>query len=76
MKSFTGVIISLKSPQTAVVVVEYVRTHALYKKQMRRARKMKAHYEEGQYQVGEMVTIVETRPLSKDKHFRIVSQKK
>ena len=76
MKSLTGTIVSLKSLKTAVVTVEHVITHRLYKKQIKRMRKMKAHYEDGKYQVGDVVTIIETRPLSKDKHFRILTEKK
>jgi len=57
--------------KTAVVVVEKLRRHPLYKKNIRRAVKYKAHDESSQCRLGDKVRIEETRPLSKDKRWRI-----
>jgi len=56
------------------VVVEVKRTvfDPMYKKIVRRRKRYKAHDEENQYKVGDKVTIMETRPLSKDKRWRVV----
>jgi len=59
--------------KTVVVRVERVFRHPLYHKVIRAAKKFKAHDESGKLQVGDQVTIMETRPLSKDKCWRVVS---
>ena len=57
--------------KTVVVAVDTPRRHPLYKKTIRRAVKYKAHDEKNQCQLGDMVSIVETRPLSKEKRWRV-----
>jgi small subunit ribosomal protein S17 len=58
--------------KTVVVKVETVFRHPFYQKVMRMASKFKAHDENNQCQVGDLVEIMETRPLSKDKRWRVV----
>ncbi len=70
-KSQVGVVTSDKMMKTVVVEIETVTHHPLYKKTMRRAKTLKAHDEAGAAKVGDVVRIVETRPLSKDKRWRV-----
>ena len=71
-KTRTGTVISDKMDKTVVVAInEYVK-HPLYKKTMKRTIKFKAHDEGNVCGVGDRVTIMETRPLSKDKRWRVV----
>ena len=70
-KTRFGKVISDKMDKTVVVVVETPKRHPLYKKTIRRAVKYKAHDEENQCRTGDMVRIVETRPLSRDKRWRV-----
>lgn len=67
-----GYVISDKMSKTIVVEVEDRKQHALYGKIMRTNSKVKAHDENEIAGVGDLVRIEETRPLSKDKHFRLV----
>jgi len=71
-KTRVGVVTSDKMDKT--VVVEFKRTvlHPLYKKVIRISNKFKAHDEENKCKVGDKVEITETRPLSRDKRFRVV----
>ncbi len=71
-KTRIGVIVSDKMDKTVVVQVERQFKHPMYGKAMRRTKKFKAHDEENQYKTGSLVKIVETRPLSKDKRWRVV----
>ncbi|RMG61108.1 MAG: 30S ribosomal protein S17 [Deltaproteobacteria bacterium] len=70
-KTRVGVVVSDRMDKTVVVQVEQLVMHPLYKKYVRRRKKFKAHDEENQYQVGDMVEIIETRPLSKEKRWRV-----
>ncbi len=71
-KTRVGIVTSDKMEKTVVVsVTEHVK-HPLYKKFVKRSYKMKAHDEENSCQVGDTVEVMETRPLSKDKHWRVV----
>ncbi len=67
-----GSVVSDKMDKTVVVAVETFVTHPLYKKQIRRTTKFKAHDENNECKVGDIVKIMETRPLSKDKRWRLV----
>ena len=71
-KVCTGYVVSDKMSKTIVVEIEDRKQHALYGKIMRSNKKVKAHDEEEIAGVGDLVRIAETRPLSKDKHFRLV----
>ena len=67
-----GLVISDKMDKTVVVLVEDRVKHALYGKVMRRTSKLKAHDEQNQCGVGDRVQIMETRPLSATKRWRVV----
>ena len=62
-----GTVLSDKNEKTVVVLVERRFTHPLFKKTVRRSKKYKAHDENNQCKVGDVVSIEETRPISKDK---------
>lgn len=71
-KTRVGVVVSDKMAKTVVVTVEAQRRHPLYGKTLRTRRKFKAHDEHNAAHVGDRVLIAETRPLSKDKRWRVV----
>lgn len=71
-KAYIGRVTSDKMDKTITVVVETMKKDQLYGKRVRYSKKHKAHDEENRAKVGDIVKIVETRPLSKDKHFRLV----
>ena len=71
-KTRVGVVVSDKMDKTVVVAVETLVQHPLYKKRIRRTKKFKAHDEHNQCKVGDKVRIMETRPLSKEKRWRVV----
>lgn len=68
----TGVVVSDKMQKTIVVELEDRKQHALYGKILRTSSRVKAHDEDEIAGIGDLVRIQETRPLSKDKHFRLV----
>lgn len=68
-----GTVVSDKMDKTAVVAVATFVTHPLYKKQIKKTTKFKAHDENNECRIGDKVKIMETRPLSKDKRWRLVS---
>ena len=67
-----GTVVSDKMDKTVVVTVEWRQPYALYKKSVRRRTKFTAHDSENQYKVGDLVRIMEGRPLSKTKRWRVV----
>ena len=67
-----GKVVSDKMDKTIVVATEKLVAHPLYKKQIKMTKKYKAHDENNQCKVGDTVKIMETRPLSKDKRWRLV----
>jgi small subunit ribosomal protein S17 len=71
-KSRVGLVVSNKMDKTVVVSVEDRVKHALYGKVLRRTSKLKAHDEQNQCRIGDRVLIMETRPLSATKRWRIV----
>ena len=71
-KTKLGWVVSDKMDKTVVVAVESYRPHPLYKKAVRRVTKFKAHCEDNACHEGDVVKIEETRPLSKDKRWRVV----
>jgi small subunit ribosomal protein S17 len=71
-KSRIGKVTSNKMQKTVVVRVENLRRHPLYHKVVRHSSSFKVHDEENKCNVGDVVRIVETRPLSKDKNWRVV----
>lgn len=73
-KTLTGKIVSDKMTNTVVVVVESKFRHPKYKKIIIRHKKYKAHNENKDYKVGDVVVMEETRPISKDKHFIVIKK--
>ena len=71
-KTMTGTVVSDKMDKTIVVAVETRVKHPIYKKTVKRTYKLKAHDEENACKVGDTVKVMETRPLSKDKRWRLV----
>ena len=71
-KSRVGVVISDKMQKTIVVAIERRVAHPVYGKMMTRTTTLKAHDEENRAKTGDTVRIMETRPLSKDKRWRVV----
>ena len=71
-KTRTGHVISNKMDKTIVVAVEDHVRHPLYKKIVKRTYKLKAHDENNEANIGDTVRVMETRPLSKDKRWRLV----
>jgi len=67
-----GKVVSDKMDKTIVVSVETYKKHPLYHKRIKYTKKFKAHDENNQAKVGDTVKIMETRPLSKDKRWRLV----
>ena len=71
-KTMVGTVVSDKMDKTVVVAVETMVKHPIYKKTVKRTYKLKAHDEENNCKVGDRVKVMETRPLSKDKRWRVV----
>ena len=71
-KTRVGVVVSNKMDKTVVVAIKERINHPLYKKTVNRTKKLKAHDEKNECGIGDKVMVAETRPLSKDKHWRLV----
>lgn len=71
-KEKIGKVISNKMEKTIVVAVETKASHPIYKKMINRTYKLKAHDENNECSIGDIVKVMETRPLSKDKRWRLV----
>ena len=71
-KTRTGMVVSDKMDKTVVVAIKTKVRHPLYGKMVNRTRKFKCHDEENTCGIGDFVKIMETRPLSKDKRWRVV----
>ena len=71
LKTRVGLVVSDKMSETRVVAVERSFRHAQYERVIKRTSRFKAHDERNEAHVGDRVLIVETRPLSKDKRWRI-----
>ncbi len=71
-KTRVGTVVSNKMDKTIVVAIEDSVQHALYKKTIKRTYKLKAHDENNDCGIGDTVRVMETRPLSKDKRWRLV----
>ncbi len=71
-KVYRGTVVSDAMDKTVVVEVKTSRQHPLYSKRVNYSKKYKAHDEANELKVGDIVDIMETRPLSKTKHFRVV----
>jgi small subunit ribosomal protein S17 len=71
-REWVGRVLSNKMNKTVVVAVERSVIHPVYRKVLRRVTKFKAHDEQNVCKIGDRVRMVETRPISKDKHWRVV----
>ena len=71
-REWIGRVVSNKMNKTVVVAVERSVMHPLYRKVLRRLTKFKAHDEQNACNIGDRVRMIETRPISKDKHWRVV----
>jgi len=71
-KVLTGKVVSDKMDKTVVVAVETLVRHPLYQRTIRRTKKFKAHDEENSCHTGDKVRMMETRPLSKEKRWRVI----
>ena len=72
-KTRVGIVVSDKMDKTIVVAIKDNVRHPLYKKIIKRTIKLKAHDEENTCKIGDTVEVMETRPLSKDKRWRLVN---
>lgn len=71
-KVLVGRVVSDKMDKTIVVAIETRVKHKLYGKTIKRTKKIKAHDEQNTCRIGDRVKVMETRPLSRDKHWRLV----
>lgn len=71
-KEYIGAVLSNKAEKTVTVVVESLYRHPVYGKVVKRRKKFMAHDEENKCNVGDKVRIIETRPLSKRKHWTVI----
>jgi len=71
-KTLVGRVVSNKMQKTVVVRIERRKLHPLYKKYITRTKKIKAHDEGNLCQIGDLVKVVESRPLSKEKRWRLL----
>ncbi|MGG1632526.1 30S ribosomal protein S17 [Rossellomorea sp. NRS-1567] len=71
-KVYTGRVVSDKMDKTVTVMVETYKKHSLYGKRVKYSKKLKTHDENNEAKVGDIVRIMETRPLSATKRFRLV----
>ena len=69
----TGIVVSSKMDKSILVQIERMQKHRVYGKRMRRLSKFTAHDENNDCLVGDNVSIIETRPISKTKHWRVLS---
>ena len=74
MKKLTGTVVSNKMKDTIVVAVSTYKKHPKYEKYVTRRKKFKAHDVGNTAKVGDKVQIEATRPISKDKHFKLVAK--
>ncbi len=73
-KTLQGVVVSDKMAKTVVVKIEHYKKHPRYGRFYKVSKKYKAHDEKGEFHIGDGVTIVESKPISKDKHFVVVKK--
>lgn len=72
-KEFVGIVKSDKMDKTIVVAIETTTLHSLYKKYITRIKKIKAHDEGNEAKIGDQVRVIECRPLSKEKCWKLVA---
>jgi len=74
MRKLQGIVVSDKMQKTRIVLIEHLKKHPRYHKYYKVSRRLKAHDEKNEYKVGDKVVIQETRPISKEKRWRIVAR--
>ncbi|KAF0143433.1 MAG: 30S ribosomal protein S17 [Nitrospirae bacterium] len=72
-KIYTGKVVSDKMDKTVVVAVTRLVQHPVFKKTVKKVTRFKAHDEENKCKTGDMVSVVEMRPISKDKRWKVIS---
>lgn len=73
-RRLAGIVVSDKMQKTVVVAIERSKIHPLYRKRYKQTTRLKAHDESRHYKVGDKVMIEETRPLSKEKRWKVISK--
>jgi len=73
-RQLQGTVVSDKMQKTVVVAVERLKLNEKYKKYFKTTKKFKAHDENGEYHTGDKVVIEETRPMSKEKNWKVVKK--
>jgi small subunit ribosomal protein S17 len=73
-RKLIGKVVSTKNQNTLVVSVERIKEHEKYRKRIKFHKKYKAHVDGGEYQIGDNVIIEETKPISKDKRWKVISK--
>jgi small subunit ribosomal protein S17 len=73
IKTKKGIVVSDKMDKTAVIAVERLKVHSKYKKRIKVTKKYKADNPENKFKVGDKVVIQESRPISKDKRWKIIA---
>lgn len=74
MRKLKGVVVSDKMNKTRVVLVTRLKKHLKYQKYFKVSKRFKAHDEKNEYKIGDKVLIVETKPLSKEKRWKILKK--
>lgn len=72
IRTIKGTVASDKMDKTVVVLVDRIKEHPLYKKKFTVSKKYKAHDEENQYKIGDIVEIVLAKPFSRDKKYKVL----
>ena len=72
MRTLTGKVVSDKMDKTRVILIETQKRHPLFKKSIKRSTRVKIHDERNESKEGDIVLAVETRPISKEKHYRLI----
>lgn len=73
-RTLEGEVVSAKMQKTIVVRIDRMKLHPKYQKLYKVSKRFKVHDEKGEYKVGDKVVFMETRPISKDKHFRVIGR--
>jgi len=74
IRTLKGIVVSDKMAKTVVVAISRLKKHPKYKKYYKVTKRFKAHDEKGEYHTGDKVLIQETRPLSKDKRWKVIGR--
>ncbi|MCK5080912.1 MAG: 30S ribosomal protein S17 [Candidatus Moranbacteria bacterium] len=72
----TGYVVSDKNDKTIIVEVTVLKTHSVYIKKYRKSKRYKVHDEKNEYKVGDQATIVQCKPISKDKTWKVMEMEK